>query len=314
VIRKRILFILRGANEVGPIEVPALPYKRREPIKPTLAVLISSREDLHLCRESHAELHFQLPSSLNSDCDELVELFRNNSALIPWFPPVLIGEDYAAAVNFLGRARPRRVVTNNTGIAFEAWKQAIPWIAGPELNTANSYSLLGLKERFDCVGAFVSNELSRDQIRRIKAPEGFKLYYRLYHPIVLLTTRQCLFHQVTGCEKQRVDDTCLRECDKAASITNSKQTSLLLKKTPGDFASIYHETHFLNPAIVSDVPNTFSSFLVDLRNIETETQIDLSKARVVQLFEQLLEGNADSLQQAHQSIQPTTHTPYLKGM
>ena len=88
----------------------------------------------------------------------------------------------------------------------------------------------------------------------------------------------------------------------------------MLKKTPGDFASIYHETHFLNPTIVADLPDTFSSFLVDLRDIETATQVDLSKSRVVQLFEQLVEGHADSLQEAHQRIQPTTHTPYLTGM
>lgn len=314
-IRRRILFILRGSKPAAePIEIPPLPHGRPKPIKPALAVLISSREDLHLGRETRAELHFQLPSCLGDDCDELVDLFRSHRDLIPWFPPVLIGEDHAAALDFLGRARPRRLVTNNTGVAFQAWRRGIAWIAGPDLNTANSHSLQCLKERFDCAGAFLSNELSRDQIRRIRAPDGFDLHYRLYHPIVLLTSRQCLFHQVTGCEKDRVDDTCLRACDKAASITSTRQATLLLKKTPGDHASIYHQTHFLNPTIVADLPDTFSSFLVDLRDIETETRVDLSKSGTVQLFERLLEGRADSVQQAHQHIQPTTHAPYLRGM
>jgi U32 family peptidase len=314
-IRKRILFLLRGSKAaVEPIELSPPPRGRRPPIKPTLAVLISSREDLHLGRGTRAELHFQLPSCLKDELDGLVDLFRNHGELVPWFPPVLIGEDYAAALDFLDRARPGRVVTNNTGIAFQAWRRGIPWIAGPDLNTANSYSLLCLKERFDCTGAFLSNELSQDQLRRISPPEGFGLHYRLYHPIVLLTSRQCLFHQVTGCEKDRVDETCLRACDRSASITSTRQATLLLKKTPGHFASIYHETHFLNPTIVADLPDTFSSFLVDLRDIETETRVDLSKSRTVQLFEQLLEGRADSLQQVHQRIQPTTSAPYLKGM
>jgi U32 family peptidase len=314
-IRKRILFILRGSKAaVQPIELAPLPHRRPGPVKPTLAVLISSREDLYLGSGTRAELHFQLPSCLNDDRDGLVDLFRDHGDLIPWFPPVLIAQDYAAALDLLDRARPRRIVTNNTGVAFQAWKRGIPWIAGPDLNTANSYSLLCLKERFDCAGAFLSNELSQDQIRRIRPPEGFRLHYRLYHPIVLLTSRQCLFHQVTGCEKDRVDDTCLRACDRSASITSTRQTTLLLKKTPGSFASIYHETHFLNPTIVADLPDTFSSFLVDLRDIETGTQVDLDKSGVVQLFEQLLEGRADSVQQAHQHIQPTTNAPYPKGM
>jgi putative protease len=313
-IGKRIVSLLRGAKEVAPLEVPALSHGQPGPGKPVLTVLLSSLEDLHLCRETQAEFYFQLPSSLAGHCDELVDLFRNNRTLLPWFPSILIGEDYAAAVEFLDRVCPRRVVTNNTGIAFQAWKQAIPWIAGPELNTANSYSLLCLKERFECVGAFLSSELSRDQIRRIKVPDGFQLHYCLYHPIVLMTSRQCLFHQVTGCKKQRVDEACLRQCGKSASITNTKQTRLLLRKTPGDYACIYHETHFLNPAILTDVPSTFSNFLIDLRNIETETRVHLGKAEVIQLFERLLEGRANSGQQIHQSIHPTMHAPYLKGM
>ena len=53
-------------------------------------------------------------------------------------------------------------------------------------------------------GAFISNELSREQMSLISRPERFDLYYSVYHPLLLLTSRQCLLHQIEGCEKSRI--------------------------------------------------------------------------------------------------------------
>ena len=160
----------------------------------------------------------------------LTNLFSKYENLIPWFPSILIGDDYLAAVELLEKFQPLRIVTNNTGIAFEAYKKEIPWIAGPHLNIANSHSLLCLKENFNSYGAFLSNELSKQQMMYVKKPESFNLYYCIYEPIVLMTSRQCLFHQVTGCEKDSMDDNCIHHCEKHSTIENLKMRLLLLRK------------------------------------------------------------------------------------
>ena len=314
-IKNRILFILNGSREpIDPIDLPALASRSHLEQEPTLSVLIASAKDVYLSHETCADIHFQLPNGLGSECPALVALFTENKRLIPWFPSVLIGEDYAAAVRFLHQVQPGRVVTNNTGIAHEAWKEGIPWIAGPYLNTANSLGLVSLKESFNCNGAFVSSELGECQIRRISPPEDFKLYYSIYHPIVLLTSRQCLFHQVTGCEEDTVDDACVSHCERSSTITNLKGASFFINKTRGNYCSIYHQTSFLNTEIVTDIPGLFSGFFIDLRDVETETRTELDKPSLVQLFEDHLHGRDNSRRELERSIRPTTNTRYKKGI
>ncbi len=314
-IKRKLLSLLNGSREhIDPIALPVLAKPSNPKTKPILSVLIDSTKDLPLGHETRADIHFQLPSGLKRECPDLMALFTRNRNLIPWFPSVLIGEDYTAAVSLLLQIPPRRIVTNNTGIAYQAWKAKIPWIAGPYLNIANSLSLLILRENFDCYGAFVSNELSKLQIKRIKPPEDFNLYYSIYHPMLLITSRQCLFHQVTGCEKDMADDACLSHCEKSAIITNLKRDSFLIKKTKGNYSNIYYQKNFLNTEIVTDFPSLFSSFLIDLRDIETETKTELNKSMLIELFENHLDQHANSSRDLNRSILPTINTLYNKGV
>ncbi len=314
-IKKRLLFILNESREtVAPIHVPVIKAQNKESVKSSLSVLISSREDVCLCNETDADIYFQLPNCFKNELSDYVELFRENKKLIPWFPSVIIGEDYAASVEFLQLLQPSCIVTNNTGIAFEAYKNKISWIAGPYLNIVNSYSLLTLKDHFNCSGAFISNEINKNQIQQINKPEDFKLYYSIYHPIVLMTSRQCLFHQVTGCEKNKIDNSCIQKCDKISSITNLKKEVLFIEKSKGNYHNIYNETNFLNTDIVTDLPNLFSSFLIDLRNIKTETKTEMDKSGIIKLFGNHINGNPDSKLELKQIIHPSTKTQYIKGI
>jgi putative protease len=314
-IKKRLLFILNGSKEfIDPIDVPVLKKQNSVNSKPALSVLIASQRDVYLCNETSATIYFQLPDCFKNECAEITALFIKNKKIIPWFPAVLIGENYSAAVEFLQRVQPTRIVTNNTGIAYEAYKKRIPWIAGPWLNIVNSFSLVCLKENFNCSGSFISNEISKNQMQRIKKPEDFGLYYSIYHPIIMLTSRQCLFHQVTGCEKSNIDDTCIQQCNKSSSITNLKKVTYLIEKSKGNYHRIYNETNFLNTDIVMDMQDLFSGFLIDLRDIKTKTRIGIDKSGVIKLFESLLIGNPDSKKELEQIIQPTTSAQYKIGI
>ncbi len=315
-MKKRISFILNGSKEIiKPIEVPFLKKENTFKKKPGLAILISSQKDLCLCDNTSANIFFQLPNSFKNEYSEFLDLFLKNKKLIPWFPSVLMGENYIVAVEFLQQVQPKLIVTNNTGIAYEAYKKGIPWIAGPYLNVVNSFSLLCLKENFNCHGSFISNEISKYQIKSIVNPGNFKLYYSIYHPILLLTTRQCLLHQVIGCEKNSINEECIQKCNKFASITNLKNVSLFIEKTKGNYHCIYNNNNFLNTDIVIDFPDTFSRFFIDLRDIKTETRIGMNdKFRIIKLFENLLNGDPDSKRELTQIIHPTTYAQYKKGI
>ena len=313
-IKRKILFVLNGSKErIDPIDVPLLP-KNTLNTPPALSVLISSRKDVDLCSKTCADIFFQLPNGFKNASSKVLGLFVKNKKLIPCFPSVLIGENYTAAVKFLEQAQPDLMVTNNTGIAYEAWQKGIPWIAGPYLNMVNSFSLLCLKENFNSCGAFISNELSKYQIKSMINPENFNLYYSIYHPVLLMTSGQCLLHQVIGCEKHTMDEDCIQKCEKSSVITNLKKERLFIKKTKGNYPGIYNRINFLNTDIVSDIPNMFSSFFIDLRDIKTETETKMDKTRIIRLFEAFLKGSLDSKKELRQGIHPSTDAQYKKGI
>ena len=225
-----------------------------------------------------------------------------------------MGENYTAAVELLQQVKPERIVTNNTGIAYAAYEKGIFWTAGPYMNLVNSYSLLCLKENFNCDGAFISNEINEQQIKKIVKPDNFKLTYSISHPIVLMTTIACMFHQVSGCKKNIVDDKCIQRCEKSSSITNLKDISYFIDKEKGGYHTVYNETNFLNTDIVTDIPDVFSNFFIDLRDIKTGTKVDVDKLAIVKLFESHLNGNSNSITELSQNIHPSTNTQYIRGI
>lgn len=309
------MFNLSGAKDlVAPIAVPRLEKTNRESAQAKLSVLISSLEHLNDCAGSSADIFFQLPSCFSDDYSDFIDIFTNNSELVPWFPSILIGNDYTAAVDILQQVKPKLIVTNNSGIAYAADKLSIPWIAGPYLNITNSFSLLCLKENFNCCGAFISNELSRQQIQSIVTPADFKLYYSIYHPIPLLTSRQCIFHQIVGCDKEVLDADCLQNCEKSAAITNLKNASITVEKTRGDYHTIYNDRDFLNTDIVTDLQDMFFSLFIDLREVQGESEIELDRARIISTFETFLSGDSGSKDELNHILSPTTNTQYVNGI
>ncbi|MFA6008431.1 MAG: peptidase U32 family protein [Desulfobacteraceae bacterium] len=314
-IKDRIFSELNDSKErFRHIDVPRIKKFTHAPVKPSLAVLIASPDDVDLNLNTSADVFYQLPNGFKHDEAALADLFSNNTHLIPWFPSVLIGENYDAAVDFLRKIQPGRLVTDNTGIAFESYKKGIPWIAGPHLNCVNSFSLCCLKENFNGNGAFISNEISKRQLKGLHAPEDFNIFYSIFHPIMLLSSRQCLFRQVVGCQKPCFDEECLHRCSKSATLTTMNHQSLFIEKTKGNYPCIHHPAHYLNTDIIRDFPGMFSTFLIDLRQIHTEANMEADKAGIIRLFENLLNDQPDSEKAIRQIIHPTTNSQYKKGI
>jgi len=314
-LKKQLAFLLNGSIDVIPnVEVPALNKNNKASGKPTMSILIADEKDFHLCDLTDADVYFKLPESLKKNCTKYSDLLKANPRLIPWFPAVLIGKDYLEAVKILEQVQPKRIVSNNTGIAYKAYEMSIEWIAGPFLNTTNSYALLTLKEELNCAGAFISNEINRLQIRNIARPGDFKMLYSIYHPILMMTSRQCFFQQTVGCKKPSIEDGCMLKCEKATTITNVKGISFSIDKQKGGYPSIYNDEQFLNVDIVDDLSDLFDEFFIDLTNIGAGSKAEQDKAQLIEHFENLLQGNEQASTQLNEMISISTNAQYRQGL
>ena len=307
-----------GSSLKGAIDVPTLPTLPEPLVRegaPKLSVLISSVEDTALCEDSNVDVYFQLPMGLAGELNAMIELFQANPRLKPWFPAILIGDDYQAARAFLQAVKPALSITNNSGVGMLAQTLGLGWVAGPQMNTVNSYSFKCLQQEFAASGAFISNELNMKQMRHIKRPHNMRSYYSIYHPNTLLTSRQCLFQQTEGCRKIKVNKGCLRRCDKRTSIINLKDNPYVVQKQKGSHNAIYSEYNVLNLQVLQDLPQLLTDVLIDLRDIQTETRVSMSKPEVVDAFLLALqEPNSERAQTLNDMIHPTANAQYLKGL
>ncbi|WP_274064104.1 U32 family peptidase [Vibrio parahaemolyticus] len=307
-----------GSSLKGSIDVPTLPaLPQPDPRQgaPKLSVLISSAQEAMLCEYRDIDVYYQLPMGLSGELSAMIELFQANPMLKPWFPAILIGEDYQAARVFLETIQPELSITNNSGVSMIAKELGLGWVAGPQMNTVNSYAFKCLQDEFAASGAFVSNELNMKQMRHIKRPQNMRSFYSIYHPNTLLTSRQCLFQQTEGCRKVKVNKGCLKRCDKRTSIINLKDNPYVVQKQKGSHNSIYSEHNVLNLQVLHDLPQLFTDVLIDLRDIQTETKVSASKPELIDAFLALLEEHSEqTVQTLNAMIQPTTNAQYLKGL
>jgi len=304
---------LKGAVDVP--SLPALPQPQPRLGAAKLSVLISSPQEAMLCENTNVDVYLQLPMGLAAELDTIIELFQANPNLKPWFPAILIGNDYQAAGAFLEAIRPALLITNNSGVGMLARQLGLAWVAGPQMNTVNSYSFKCLQQEFAASGAFISNELNMKQMRHIKRPQSMRSFYSIYHPNTLLTSRQCLFQQTEGCRKIKVNKGCLKRCEKHTSIINLKDNPYVVQKHKGSHNSLYSEHNVLNLQVLEDLPQLFTDVLIDLRDIQTETHVSLSKPELIDAFLTLLEEpNQQSIQELSSVITPTNNNQYLKGL
>lgn len=313
-LKKEMFKCLSGKDFIAPIDVPQLAPTPKSDIPKRFSILITDRDNTEDLVKTGADIYYKLPDSLGKKIPKYTKLFAKNPNFIPWFTSIMIGEDFDKAVELLKAVMPSKIVTNNTGLAFEASRLGIEWIAGPFMNIVNSYSLQCLQEEFNCVGAFLSNEISQKQLKNIRAPENFEVFYSIYHPIDLLTSRQCLFHQVTGCHKHLMDNTCISHCTKYAEVTNVNENGMMIEKLGGSYHRLYNDKNYLNTDIFTDLPDLFTNYLVDLRNVKTKTDVQLTPLEIFNALQDAFEGVEGSMDKLAENISPTTNVQYAKGL
>lgn len=313
------------ASLKGALDVPDVTLSDISPDTvqmPRLSVLISDAQDIELLSDIEVDIYYQLPMGLAAELTAVIDVLTQNPQVKPWFPSILIGEDFTAAQQLLEQVRPTLLVTNNSGVGYIAKQLGLAWVAGPQMNTTNSYALTCLQKELAASGAFLSNELSYKQLKRIQRPVNMRTFYSIYHPNTLLTSRQCLFQQTEGCKKIRTNKGCLKRCQKRTSIINLKDNPYVIYKLRGSHNTIYSEHNVLNLDVLQDLPYLFSDLLVDLRDIPTETRMHVGKAEFVKQCLRLMydggivsDGTKESGEFALQHlVSPVTNKQYWKGV
>lgn len=282
--------------------------------KPSLLVFISDKSDIHKITKSNVDILYEIPNKIDYNYNDIISTFNDNPQTIPYFPSILIDKSFINACQLLKEIKPKKIITDNTGIAFEAYKQDIPWIAGPYMNILNSYSMECLKENFNCAGSFISNEISLKQIKRITPPSDFSLYYSIYHPIKLMTSKACLFFTTSGCHKKMMDKDCYKNCQKSSFISDMENHRYFIHKDKNNYSSLYNNLNYLNLSIKNDLKDFFNSFLIDLRDIDTETEIKTSKEFIVNHFIKLIGGDPNAAKDTLNHFGETTMSQYENGI
>ncbi|WP_110457433.1 peptidase U32 family protein [Shewanella algidipiscicola] len=307
-------YLNAGVAMIAHVQLPKLEHHPKADGPLGLSMLICDEADVALADVTDGDIYFKLPDAYKRGCTKYVDFLLQNPRLIPWFPPVLIGKDFDVALNILQQVKPKLIVTNNTGIAYHAEQLGIQWIAGPFLNTTNSYALLALKQGAACSGAFISNEINRQQIKQIARPKDFKLLYSIYHPILLMASRQCFFQQSVGCEKPRIDNGCMLSCDKSTSIKNLKGDSFAIDKQKAGYPSIYNQDQFLNTDIINDLSDKFDGFMIDLTNIGAGDRVSPDKVELIKQFQALLDGQSEASAKLSRLVPESTLLQYQNGL
>jgi putative protease len=151
-------------------------------------------------------------------------------------------------------------------------------------------------------------------MQNIARPKNFKMMYSIYHPILLMTSRQCFFQQSVGCEKPRIDNGCMLSCDKSTSITNLKGDSFAIDKQLAGYPSIFNQDQFMNMEIINDLAHMFDGFMIDLTNIGMGDKELPDKEMLVQQFEQLLGGNSAFETDLNNLVPQSTNVQYHNGL
>jgi putative protease len=279
-----------------------------------LSVLLSDFTQIHELNDVEAEIFVQLPNALKRTWKTWADEFSTHRHCFPYFPAVLIGEDFDSAVELLKDVTPSLIVTDNIGIGVEAQKLGIQWIAGRQLNLSNSYALECLKQEFGAAGGFLSNELSKQQFNKIQRPSGFRLFHSIFHPNTLMTSRQCLFMQSSGCKKIKQNNGCVPRCSKRTSIINLNDSPYVVNKRKGEYNQLHAQYHTLNLDIIKDHGALFTDYLIDLRDIQTETSINTDIKALTNGFAQSVSGYDVVNNNILDSVGHTTNHQYLKGV
>ncbi|TKB54203.1 U32 family peptidase [Ferrimonas aestuarii] len=279
------------------VELSKLSHPEHE-VSARLTLIVDDPVAADDCGKAGIDCFYGLPSRISQELTSLASTLNQRPDLGLWLPAVLFGEDYKRLQLLLAQLRPRTLVVNNLGCAELAQRLGFDWIAGPELNLANSYALQAL-EALGAKGAMVSGELSDKQVRHIKRPNGFELGAVISAPQKLMTSRQCLIQQTRGCRLARMDEHCVSDCHKRAKLESESGQLFHVVKRKGEHCALYADRHSLNLRLLRALEGRLSMAVVDTRKLPSATQCKLEQKPWLAAWQQALSGDTQCIESAY---------------
>jgi len=264
----------------------------------SISVLVSNQEDALLFRGKCNMIFAEwTPASK-------VDLIEN---VYPWIP-AFVGDRSVDEYLRMLDTKPEYLVSDNVGLGLEAAKRSIKWIAGPMLNSSNSYSLKTYMEVAGASGAFLSTELNQEQLAQISAPADFKLFMQVYGPITMMTTRQCLLASCGRCRSGRNMFTAECEnCSGSETFYDEKEIPFHIIKTPGYINRVFNDAILYIPEAVEQV--NADSFLLDFRSLPF---LGISQAGKLAIFD-FFAGDRKKYAEAKNAAGFITRGNYQRG-
>lgn len=190
-----------------------------------------------------------------------------SSQVRPWIGAIIPSHEGSLILDKIKSIPAGIVICENAGIGHQLGKLGISWIAGPQLNITNSQSLAGYVENANAQGGFYSTEINRGQILAIQEKTNHFTAMKIFGPLHLMTTCQCLYRRVLDCPQKKAtkDAQCLHHCQQNFTLYDEKEFPIHLIKEKG------FETQLFNNAILSipEAPTEINAnlFLIDFREL-----------------------------------------------
>ena len=234
--------------------------------------------------------------------------------LIPWFPAIILDEDFPLYDEVLHSRRWPLILSDNSGLGRKAAEGGLPWMAGPLLNITNAWAAATLWSVVGAGGAVFSIELSRSQltaaiqalrsvimagnVSAIKAdsdsPGGFRFRTAAvaFGPLLAMNTRQCLVRRFIPCRKTFCDRACIAECSASGILDGGPERIFHVMKRQGTFHQLWDARPLFIPEMPGLLDQGIDLLIIDLRNPGLLEMDRPFKKRILQSF---LEGRAEGL-------------------
>jgi putative protease len=237
-LRREAIEKLSGI-EIKPAQftIPPIPQSSRSKKATKKALFITDITNYVPSATTSDATVFVIPNSIQ-DVGQTAAALNKNSSITPYFSSILIGDDFTKALQLLQMLDGRTIITDNTGIADAASQLGIAWIAGPAFNVVNSYAVQAIVAQKGFCGLFLSTEFSTQESGVVQVPPHIDLWHALNYTRPLMTTRQCLIRNISGCHKNSCDDDCVANCDRSATVTNAQGRRFVAIKKPGFYTII----------------------------------------------------------------------------
>lgn len=249
---------------------------------PKLAFLCSSTKQAELILQENKTTILELPLFISEETQKFLE---KNQIVIPHFQSILFEDDFKTAAFCLeklskqtSKKQKRLVWCENTGLADFARKAGFDIILGSFSNAANSKSILAYSKLLEITAIIPSSEISYEDINSLILPPNTKLYFPLFSEELLMQSRQCLLHNLSGCKKTLCDHICIKECQKEL-ICKGKSGELLRAIKRKDFySSLYRINPLSNAKAFNMLKTKIDTWIIDLRFQDETTSKTILKA------------------------------------